>query len=661
MNIKKLLPLFFLAILINFSTFLHSQENDFKVEVEIISFEELMKMAVTTASKKAESINDAPGIISVISKKELDGFAGKTLGEILNRVIGGIHLSANVFTNNLFSLRGQETTPYNNHILILLNGRPLRDPITGGLNNVIFTGFPVNILDHIEIIRGPGSVLYGSCAYSGVINLVTLNQNENGSHFEGELALGSHAVASQSFGGIIKSGDLQLSLSGMHYKDDGPEFSFTDYLNKTSKSNFDRENYSFLMNLSYKGLKVNQYYGYYKPYGLAGADNNWDLTTDPYDNNIHSIFMLDAGYTHNFSEIWTTEANINITKRNWTTDGYIDNFGRDVMFELLNRISPNDRLNIMLGATYTQSDYGGGTLIDNKLWSGSIYSQIDYKIIDEIKLIGGFQYNKIEGIDGNLSPRVGAVVNFNENLGFKTLYSQAFRKGYPLETSFDVIVFKGNLELKPELINTFEAQLFFQNEKIQSSLTYYNSKMKDIIIRKRFEDANVKPLGWYLKYLNGGEHKFWGIEFEIKASLMENLMMVGSYAYQTNESETGIENATLHPQNYLKAGLLYQDPIISLGVFNSYFSEPGEVSKLNPGVAIVNKEGEAFSLLSAKFTVELLKLFNSKSPYKLYFFAEGENLLDKDVRYPEYTSKGVNTLLPLFSGSEFLFGLKFKF
>lgn len=660
MKLKTLLPLLLTFVFFQ-SVFVSAQTDEFKVDIEIISFEELMNMLVTTASKKAESVNEAPGIISVISKKEIEGFAAKTLGDVLNRVVGSIHLSANVFTNNLISLRGQETTPYNNHILILLNGRPLRDPITGGLNNIIYTGFPLNLIERIEVIRGPGSVLYGSCAYSGVINIITKLAENDGSSYQADLIYGSNNTFAQSFTGIIKEGDLQLSFSGLNHSEKGPKYEFIDYLNINSNANFERKNFSFVSNLSYKGLKINQMYSQYNPYGLAGADNNWDLTTDPFDNNLHKIFLLDMGYSHPFSEIWTTEANVNFTQRNWTTDGFIDNSGKDIMFELLNRISPSENLNILIGATYTDTDYRGGLLINNNLWSGSIYSQIDYRLIEELKLIGGFQYNKIQGIDGNLSPRLGVVANLNKNLGLKVLYSQAFRKGYPLETSFDVIVFKGNLELKPELINTFETQLFYQSEKIQASFTYYNSVMKDIIYRQRFVDPTVPPLGWYLKYINGGEHKFWGIEFETKVSLLDNLMFVGSYAYQTNENENGVENATLHPQNYLKIGLLYQDAFITAGIFNSYFSEPNKVIKLNPSVNIYNKEAEAFNLLSAKIGVDLFKLFNFQSTKKMILSIEWDNLLNKDVRYPEYTSRGVNTLLPLYEGSEFLVGIKYNF
>ena len=71
----------------------------------------------------------------------------------LTQTDGFQSIEVNVFSDNVLSVRGQSTTPYNNHTLILLNGRPVRDPITGGLNGAVFTSFPLDIIDHIEVIR----------------------------------------------------------------------------------------------------------------------------------------------------------------------------------------------------------------------------------------------------------------------------------------------------------------------------------------------------------------------------------------------------------------------------------------------------------------------------------------------------------------------------
>ncbi len=651
---KKLLFTFF------FFTLIFAQE-EYKIEAELLTFDELMKIMVTTASKKAESVNDAPGIVQVISRQEIDGFAANNLGEVLNRVTGSVFLSANVFTSNLISLRGQTITPYNNHILILINGRPIRDPITGGLNNVMFTSFPLAVVKHIEVIRGPGSVLYGSCAYSGVINVVTQSLNENGQTITLEAEGGSFGAFGQTASGVIKTDNIDLTFGLKHFDDEGPEYSFTDYLGVNSKANFAHTVWSGFMNLKISNLTVNGFYGNYEPLSLLGSDNNWDLGDNPYDNNIHKHYFLDVGYSSKLSDQITIESNVTYNRRAWSVDLSGTRTAYSLAPEVLVKYTLDEEGTLLFGASYNFSKYWGTRLISNDIMNITIFSQFDYKIFPKTKLIAGLQLNKIEDIAWNLSPRFGIIHNFNDEIGIKFLFSTAYRKGYPMETSFDSPVFRGNLELKPELIDTYEFQTFYSSEKIRSSLTLYYSRMSQMIFRKLVIDPEIPPAGFYLIHINKGSHKFYGVEFETKLTLADNLIGIGSYAYQTNENEEGIENATLHPNNYLKLGLLYQDAVYSVGLFNSYFGEPTQVSVLNPDVNEVNVKPESFNLLSVKISVEILGMINQKSDKKLYFSIEGDNILDEDIRYPEYTSRGVNSLLPLRGGVSFTAGIKYKF
>jgi outer membrane cobalamin receptor len=75
--------------------------------------------------------------------------------------------------SSLIAVRGDQTRANAGHILILINGRPVREILEGGVSSDILESFPINILERIEVVKGPGSVLYGSDAFSGVINLIT--------------------------------------------------------------------------------------------------------------------------------------------------------------------------------------------------------------------------------------------------------------------------------------------------------------------------------------------------------------------------------------------------------------------------------------------------------------------------------------------------------
>ena len=178
-------------------------------------------------------------------------------------------------------------------------------------------------------------------------------------------------------------------------------------------------------------------------------------------------------------------------------------------------------------------------------------------------------------------------------------------------------------------------------------MTYYRSKLKDIIVRKAV-DTTVPPDGIpeYLKYFNGGSWTYSGFEAEGRISLTPRFLVTGSLSYQTNENEADIKDATLHPNLMVKAGALYTGNRWSLGVFDAYFGKPKATTLVNTGSAMVNKEPDAYHLVSGKFTWKALE--SGKGHVKLAL--EGNNLLNTDIRYPDYPNKSVNSLLPLSSG-----------
>lgn len=622
----------------------------------------LLNTDVTVASKSAESVNAAPGIITVVTRPEIEGFAAQNLGQVLNRVVGMALLSPDIFPNQSLVIRGQETTPYNNHVLVLLNGRPMRDPITGGLNGSYWNAFPIGVVEKLEIIRGPGSVLYGSCAYSGVVNIVTRTRDEEG--FGGQLTLGTG-----SFQATQRSGHVQLrmgKLTGIiglsQFRDLGAETSFTDYNGTFGSGRFFQRNLGLMAHLDFAGFTLNAYRGDYDPYTLEGSSETWDPNVKSQQITTH----VDLGYSKELNSVVTLGANLTYNQTDWYTgertvtpvpvSQQAFTGGDATLFEVLAKIKPMEGLNIIVGGGGEKASWGKAK--DPATWGPSLviagdqkstffYAQADYRI-QRVKLIGGLQYNKLENIDGNVSPRLGVIVDFTPELGAKVLYSSAFRKGYPNETGFNVSVFRGNPLLQPETISTVEAQVFYQTPKAQASLTFFKSEMKDIVTRKFFPLVPPPPVGadFYLQYLNGGTWDYQGFEAEGRFSVTPRFLVTGSLSYQTNENEVGIKNATLHPNLMVKAGALYTGSRWSLGVFDAYFGKPKATSLVNAGSDMVNKEPDAYHMVSGKVTWKALE--SGKGHVKLAL--EGNNLFNTDIRYPDYPNKSVNSLLPISSG-----------
>lgn len=619
--------------------------------------EELMNTKITVASKTAESPNAAPGIITAISRRELEGFAAQNLGQVLNRVVGMSLQSPDIFVKQSVVIRGQETTPYNNHILVLLNGRPMRDPITGGLNGSYWNSFPLAMVEKLEIIRGPGSVLYGSCAYSGVVNIVTRRREESGFNGVATLGAGSEGAFTQSTHATFKQGELQGILGITHFMDKGPEYSFVDYEGNAGSDHFSRHCMGTMARLEYKGFTFNAYHGNYDPKTLEPGSEIWVPNIRVQERTTHG----DVGYSGDLNPKVSLSANVTFNRTEWFTGvkeglpqaskyplGFT--YGEAFLFEQMLRFKPSETANILVGGGVEKSIWGSdknGLVLPDNQQSFFFYTQADYRI-QALKLIGGIQYNKLEKIKGNLSPRLGLVYDFTTEWGAKLQYNTAFRKGYPTEIGFNHWIFRGNPELKPELIGTLEAQVFYQGQKVQGSLTYFNSHMRDIVTRIQVPDNN--PAGFQFKYMNGGVWDSRGVELDGRASLSARLFLTGSYSYQTNKNQAGIKDAALHPNSMAKLGLLYSANTWSLGIFDAWFGKPKSTTLINPGSKVVNPVPEAFHLASIK---------GSWTPFKgdrwgLKVAVEAENLLDKDIRYPDYPNKVVNSLIPLNKGRTYM-------
>ena len=143
------------------------------LDLATMSLEELLRINVTTASKKSESLFDAPAIMVVLTESDLHSYGGRSLVEVLDRTTSVFFMGNQENLQGALTMRGDATLGANNHILVLVNGRPIQESTHGGMIHPFLRSFPLASVKQIEIIRGPGSVLYGTNAYVGVINVIT--------------------------------------------------------------------------------------------------------------------------------------------------------------------------------------------------------------------------------------------------------------------------------------------------------------------------------------------------------------------------------------------------------------------------------------------------------------------------------------------------------
>lgn len=132
---------------------------------------QLGKVEITTATGNSTPLDRAPATASVITAAEIEAMGARNLDEVLETV-PGLHVSLSSLSrlDSVYSIRGIHTG-FNPHVLLLMNGVPVQFSVQGG-RPVMFR-YPVTNIARVEVIRGPGSAIYGADAYSGVINVIT--------------------------------------------------------------------------------------------------------------------------------------------------------------------------------------------------------------------------------------------------------------------------------------------------------------------------------------------------------------------------------------------------------------------------------------------------------------------------------------------------------
>jgi outer membrane receptor for ferrienterochelin and colicin len=169
------LTLVFLATLLVGSPRIGLAQSD--EELKDLSLGELLDLEVTAATKtRGFSTRKAPSVIRVFTRRDLDQFAFQTIRDVLANV-PGIQVQEYRGAHQAPWIRGVKSR-YNNKILWLIDGVPLRDSYYG--HSSIDEILPLDMVERIEIISGPGSVLYGANAFAGVVSIVTRKAQDVG-------------------------------------------------------------------------------------------------------------------------------------------------------------------------------------------------------------------------------------------------------------------------------------------------------------------------------------------------------------------------------------------------------------------------------------------------------------------------------------------------
>ncbi len=523
-----------------------------------MDLEQLMDLKVTTASLFSDKLSQAPGIMSVVTSDELRRFGGITLGEVLDRV-PGLTQSSQYFTDrSLIAADGDQTKTSGAHILFLINGRPTREVMEGGIISDLLESFPVEILERIEIIRGPGSVLYGSNAFSAVINLITRKADANEASIRGLVGPNGALASSGHF--LYKRGDF--SMVGASQIHEAPNWNLIYLVPPPLQDNPDAPPEPPFHDVTMVDRGTGDYLGMnYKGFSVMSAFTEWQTTAfvqGAVGETRQTRDFADLGYEHKARDNWDMQFNTTFTRTTFETFAYpyTDRDSHEIVAEWTNLITltSKDRLtagmlfNRIAGIEVASIDHYAEDAGGNRS-AGGFYAQLDHQLLPTVKLIGGFQSNKFAGIPLSTVPRAGVIWSPSHTVSVKALYGEAFRPPSIDESTLNLPDIHGNPNLRPEIAETFNLGLTLQYTRLQLGADYFHNHQIHSIIT-----VGEAPI----VYENLGGVVFDGMVAEGKYYFRRDFFTQGSFLYQNNHDQTGASNVTPIPNYGFKTGMSYE-------------------------------------------------------------------------------------------------------
>jgi len=521
---------------------------------------------LVTATKRSTPLRKAPAIATIVTADEIRKMGARNLLDVL-KMVPGLGISISEQGIDMIEVRGIRSANVEK-ILFMIDGHPLNKNLFGSAFYLLADALPVENIRQVEVVRGPGSALYGNSAFMATINIITRDADEI-YRLEAKIGGGSFNALKGNLVGAATYGDrLEASGSFDYYRTSGPKLRVdADVLRSTPYSMAPgfpdlgvRQTDAFLKllygDLSFRGHYLAKRKWRYIGIGYAvtddhynDAENYWgelawsrqvvaDLTTtlklhyDHYRQDPHIKFRPD-GFNGGFpsgqisrplAQDRTIGGELQIDWDPFEGNHLIAGMAYDDMQQY--RVRHLANFDPMTGADIgpIQEVAIFNKNADRRTWA--LYLQDEWQALERVNLTAGVRYDRYSDFGVTVNPQVCLVWNARDNLDLKLLYGEAFRAPSFAELyAVNSPAVLGNPSLKPERIATFEAEIAFRSARLLSfELSYFHSMIEDQIGR----DATTLPA----HYANIGKSKTQGGELGVSGSAFNTLQWKATYAYQ---------------------------------------------------------------------------------------------------------------------------------
>ena len=562
---------------------------------------------VVTGTRNATDIRHLPMTISVVGRAQLENrYQPSVLPALTEQVPGLFVTSRGVMGYGVstgaaggFSLRGISG---NAQMLVLIDGHP---QYMGLFGHPISDAYQTMLADRVEVLRGPASVLYGSNAMGGVINIVTRKMQEDGTKTHINIGGGSYGTLQTEATNQVKKGKFSSTVSASYNRSDGhrPDMGFEQY-----------GGYAKL------GYDLNEYWRAWGDVNIThfNASNPGEITDLLYDNDSRITRGMASAMIENHYE--RTSGALSFFY-NWgrhkINDGY--HAGEEPQTSLFHS------KDLMMGVSWYQSaelyegnrltvgfDYQhfGGESWNENIADGARTPGVDKKqdefagYVDFRQNIGpwlslnaGMRIDHHSHVGTELVPQGGLAFHLPKNAELKAMASKGFRN----PTIREMYMFPPqNPDLKPERMMNYE--LSFTQHLLDGSLIYganlYYIKGDNLIMTTQ---TDGRPMN-----INSGDIENWGAEGNIawRINLQWNVNANYSWVYMENPVISA-------PEHKLYAGADFRQGRWNISTGIQYIK--GLYTSVNPAAT------EDFILWNLRASYRLCKYAS--------LYVRGENLL----------------------------------
>ncbi len=612
---------------------------------EEMSLESLLNTPIEVSSTGTETIFQTTSTVSVIDADTIRQFNLRSVAEAVN-TLAGVQVLRTHIMRNLPTFRGILEEHYANKVLVMIDGVAQWSAVTGEPN---LDRVDINDVERIEVLKGPASVLYGTNAYTGAINVITKRRQQ--APLEGHLEVGSRGLLGGGAHLGWGSGRSSFLVAANSSAESGYNETFVDehgesghlqeFLHGSNVTAVAQHgDHSFLFNAS----SVTDSY--------LGTTPEWALGIG--HPQIMRGYLANYGYSHVFGKT-TLRSSVSY---DWTQRDF--SRSRD---DLTRSKVEGYRVTPSINATYKASDalsLDGGidydyrhsnsysnydvhkdvVLANNNMngrhvYESSLFAQAAYNH-GRLRLLGGTRYTNNQIFGSNLSSRGTAVFSIDPANAVKAIVGQSYRAPSLFELYFQTPTNTtyGNLDLEPETSTSYELAYLTRHGNLFAQALGYHAVYDNKIFRTRRFPASATDKSTI--YINGASFDANGIELEAKYQLPASVNAFLNYGYVHGSQGDRVAaedhyNFKYIPKNTAALGLAKTVHRWLLSAVVNYIgSTRGPLAPIPSQTTVDLNVGYTHTLTVASLTLR----------HKLSV----KNLTDEEVLFPEYVRRNINAI-----------------